>query len=114
MDPNTGGVRSAYPQAASHSGHNTVSLAHRRGPAAMTLHIRHCTDCGSTSAETLFPPRKPHGQPQRCTDCVVEAERKPPEAARIPVQTRRSYRAGYRHRAKMAQLDLVDLIVGCP
>jgi hypothetical protein len=88
---------------------------------------RRCFDCGTTGDEAAFPgKRKPTRQPDLCTDCVAERERllearpvavagpAPPLARPVPVQTRAAYRAAYRHRAKLAQGDLVDLLVPPP
>jgi hypothetical protein len=77
----------------------------------MTRHPRHCHDCGSSSGETAFPPRKPRGKPLRCCECMTEAARDPVHLDRATaVQTRASYRAAYRHRLASAQGDLVDLL----
>ncbi len=87
---------------------------------------RTCHDCGSTVAETRFQfVRKPiGGPPDRCCDCAAEAARLPlfpHDPARAGVRTpgrrprtRRAYRAALRHRAGLAQGDLVDLVVRSP
>lgn len=89
---------------------------------------RVCHDCGATAHEATFPgTRKPPRKIDRCTDCIADlaqlSEASPAMArltaatarlVAISVQTRASYRAGYRHRAKQAQGDLVDLVVPPP
>lgn len=76
---------------------------------------RRCHDCGSLSAETAFPgPRKLSLRRDRCCDCAAEAGLEPAGPSARPVQTRASYRAAFRHRATLAQGDLVDLLVPPP
>jgi hypothetical protein len=84
---------------------------------------RVCHDCGSSSAETAFPAaRFRPGQIPRCSDCVaaaptadrVAAHRAAVAAGEVHVIRRASYRAAYRHRWTLPQLDLVDLLVPPP
>nr|WP_294546623.1 hypothetical protein [uncultured Rhodopila sp.] len=70
---------------------------------------RACPSCGSLASETTFAEGA-----DRCMDCLAEVRSSAARHARKPVITRRSYRAALRHRAKSAQLDLVDMIVRCP
>lgn len=75
---------------------------------------RLCHDCAATSREATFPgERKPTRKLDRCIDCVAERLRAPPGSS-VPIQTRASYRAAYRHRASQAQGDLIDLVVSPP
>ncbi len=76
----------------------------------MSKHVRHCFDCGARSDETPFPVRKPPGERMRCSDCLTSVKVDRQTQAVTAVQTRARYRAGYRYRASLPQLDLVDLV----
>ncbi len=82
---------------------------------------RACFACGGTAADgAVLPARKRRERPLLCADCAQWSpshlaaliERRRQEMALHPGsrQSRRSYRAAYRHRAASAQLDLVDLL----
>lgn len=76
--------------------------------------MRECYSCGSLAGDTPFPgARKPRKRRDLCCSCAAERLRAPPVVTR-PAQTRAAYRAALRHRAKLAQLDLVDLVVRAP
>jgi hypothetical protein len=74
-----------------------------------------CLDCAATRADGATFRRKKRNQPAptKCDDCAAIAVT--PIALRPrPMQTRAAYRAAYRHRASLPQLDLVDLLVAPP
>jgi len=69
---------------------------------------RECQSCGSRAAETPFPERG-----KLCCDCLAESLVAPRPEPRM-LLTRASYRARLRSRQRLAQLDLVDLVVRAP
>jgi hypothetical protein len=73
-----------------------------------------CQDCAATRADGATFPRKRQGQPPpvKCDDCAAAAVT--PVTHRHPIKSRASYRAAFRYRASLAQLDLVDLLVPAP
>lgn len=76
---------------------------------------RLCRDCGAAEADGAIFETRPSDQVKRlvCQDCIAAARAPAPKPTTLPV-TRASYRAAHRHRASLAQLDLVDLLVPPP
>lgn len=79
-----------------------------------------CHDCGSRSGETAFPVGRRRAAAAKvplCCDCIAERARASERGAkpeRIAARSRASYRAALRHRQKLPQLDLIDLIMPVP
>lgn len=72
------------------------------------MSVRICHSCGATNLEAAFPAKvKGQPRPKRCLGCMAAP---PPRDLAQRAQTRASYRAAHRHRAKSDQLDLVDML----